>query len=101
MAGLSGIAAAEGAAAAAARFKGAWAAVGYPLTPVDTQLDDRIEHEHRARARQLLSGHAWAIAEAEGAAMTLDEAIAYGRAWVSDPGLAATNTGSRRRLVSG
>jgi tetratricopeptide (TPR) repeat protein len=101
MAGLSGIAAAEGDAAAAARFKGAWRAVGYPLSHFDTQVDERIEHEHRARARQRLGGHAWAMAEAEGAAMSLDEAIANGRAWVSDPGLAATNTGSRLRSVSG
>jgi predicted ATPase len=90
LAGLASVAAGEGRYEPAARLRGAARSAGYPATASDRLFDDRLERDYFDRARAAYGPEAWRRGEQTGAALSLEEAIAY--ALAESPHLASPDT---------
>jgi hypothetical protein len=77
VAGLSAVAAAQGRDEVAARLRGAAKALGYPPSPFDKRIDERLERTYIAPARTRYGHTAWQTAERAGAALPYPRATAY------------------------
>jgi predicted ATPase/DNA-binding SARP family transcriptional activator len=77
VAGLSAVAAAQGRDEVAARLRGAAKALGYPPSPFDKRIDERLERTYIAPARTRYGHTAWQTAERAGAALPYPQATAY------------------------
>jgi hypothetical protein len=73
---MAAIAAANGLDEVAARLRGSSRAMGYP-SRFDEPIDSRLLRDHFASARDRSGAEAWQRAEQVGAALSLEEAIAY------------------------
>jgi hypothetical protein len=76
LSGMAAVAAANRLDEVAARLRGSSRAMGYPSS-LDEPIDDRLSRDHFAAARKRYGAAAWERAEQIGAALTLEEAIAY------------------------
>jgi predicted ATPase/DNA-binding SARP family transcriptional activator len=78
LAGMAAVAAANGLDEAVARLRGSSRAMGYPSS-FDKPIDDRLSRLYFAPARKRYGASAWRRAEQAGAALSLEEALAYAR----------------------
>jgi predicted ATPase len=76
--GLAAISACEGQFERAARLFGAARALGYPNTPAAEPIHARLEREYLAAARSRYGPEAWRRAEDTGAALSFEDAVAFG-----------------------
>jgi predicted ATPase/DNA-binding SARP family transcriptional activator len=78
LAGMAAVAAANGLDEVAAQLRGSSRAMGYPSS-FDEPIESRLSRHHFAPARKRYGASAWHRAEQAGAALSLDEAVAYAR----------------------
>jgi hypothetical protein len=76
LAGIAAVAATTGLDEVAARLRGSSRAMGYPSS-FDEPIDSRLSRDHFAPARNRYGAAAWQRAEQVGAALSLEEAMAY------------------------
>jgi hypothetical protein len=76
LAGMAAVAATSGVDEVAARLRGSSRGMGYPSS-FDEPIDSRLSRDHFASARNRYGAAAWQRAEQVGAALSLEEAIAY------------------------